>query len=433
VVGVLFIGGRPDAAAPLDPPAALQPDIDATLTAAPEPLVLVPAPSEAEALDVLERGGATSAPLPDGRRLELRVARGDTLERMFRRHELSVADMFLLLRDDQARRHLSILRPGDVITVEHEAGRVLALRRELDEIRVLEVTRSEDAYRSSVAERAVETRVVTAHAVIDSSLFNAGRAAGVPDSVTMGVAGMFQWDVDFALDIREGDRFSVVYQELWRDGQRLRPADILAAEFVNRGRTHRAVRFEMDDRADYYTPEGRSVRKAFIRAPVDFARISSRFNPNRRHPVLHTIRAHRGVDYAAATGTPIKAAGDGRVIFRGVQGGYGNTIILQHGGNITTLYAHMSRFHADVRQGSRVRQGQVIGYVGMSGLATGPHLHYEYRVNGVHRDPLTVELPPAEPIPAQYRERFHRETAPLLAYLQGAQEAGETRLAMSGR
>ncbi|MCC5869043.1 MAG: M23 family metallopeptidase [Gammaproteobacteria bacterium] len=309
----------------------------------------------------------------------------------------------------------------------------MSLSRELDEIRVLEVRRAEDGYVTSIGERAVETRIVTAHAVINSSLFNAGRAAGLPDSVTMNVAGLFQWDVDFVLDIRQGDRFSVAYQELWRDGERLRPGTILAAEFVNRGRTHRAVRFEMDDRADYFTPEGRSMRKAFIRAPVDFTRISSRFNPNRRHPVLHTIRAHRGVDYAAPTGTPIKAAGDGRVIFRGVQGGYGNTVILQHGGNITTLYAHMSRFHAQVRNGTRVRQGQIIGYVGMTGLASGPHLHYEYRVNGVHRDPLTVELPPAEPVPAKYRDRFSRETAPLLAYLDRAREDGDAQLAMSGR
>lgn len=473
VAGVLIIGGRPDAAASADAstegaaqaalsaplvaadqplvvagavtPTAPDPITTATaqpaaitpaLRAAANPLVLAPPPDEALVQAAMDREPvaplAVDEDIESAARLELRVARGDTLERMFRRHELSLSDMFMLLRDDQARRHLSILRPGDVISVEHEAGRIVALSRELDEVRVLEVGRDDDGFRSAISERAVETRVVTAQAVIRSSLFNAGRAAGVPDSVTMSLAGLFQWDVDFALDIREGDQFSVVYQELWRDGERLRTGNILAAEFVNRGRTHRAVRFEMDERADYFSPEGRSLRRAFIRAPVDFTRISSRFNLNRRHPVLHTIRAHRGVDYAAPTGTPIKAAGDGRVIFRGVQGGYGNTLIVQHGGNITTLYAHMSRFHPEVRHGTRVRQGQVIGYVGMTGLATGPHLHYEYRVNGVHRDPLTVELPPAEPVPVAYRERFFRETAPLLAFLDRAQEAGEAQLAMSG-
>ncbi len=406
------------------------------LRAAATPLILAPPPDELEILAALdsELPAADIARAADGlASVDMKVSRGDTLERMFRRHELSIGDMMAVLGNEQARRHLSILRPGDVISVRHDQGRVMSLRRELDEIRVLEVSRAEDDYVATIGERAVETRIVTAHAVIDSSLFNAGRDAGLPDSVTMNVAGLFQWDVDFVLDIRQGDRFSVAYQELWRDGERLRPGTILAAEFVNRGRTHRAVRFEMDERADYFTPEGRSVRKAFIRAPVDFTRISSRFNPNRRHPVLHTIRAHRGVDYAAPSGTPIKAAGDGRVIFRGVQGGYGNTVIVQHGGNITTLYAHMSRFHSQVRNGTRVRQGQIIGYVGMTGLASGPHLHYEYRISGVHRDPLTVELPPAEPVPAKFRDRFGRETAPLLSYLDQAREAGDAQLAMSGR
>ena len=405
------------------------------LRAAAVPLMLAPPPEADEVLAALERETTQRGPVAPGEAaiVELRVARGDTLERMFRRNSLSIGDMMAVLADEQSRRHLSILRPGDVILVQHEQGRVARITREIDEIRMLEVLRADAGFVSSISERPVETRVVTATAVINSSLFNAGRAAGVPDSVTMSVAGLFQWDVDFALDIRQGDRYTVVYQELWRDGERLRIGSILAAEFVNRSRIHRAVRFEMDDKPDYFTPEGRSVRKAFIRAPVDFTRISSRFNLNRRHPVMHTIRAHRGVDYAAPTGTPIKAAGDGRVIFRGVQGGYGNTVILQHGSNITTLYAHLSRFHPQVRQGTRVRQGQLIGYVGMTGLATGPHLHYEYRVNGVHRDPLTVELPPAEPVPVQYRERFARETAPLLAFLEQAQDSGAAQMAMSGR
>jgi murein DD-endopeptidase MepM/ murein hydrolase activator NlpD len=175
----------------------------------------------------------------------------------------------------------------------------------------------------------------------------------------------------------------------------------------------RAARFrDPSGHVDYYTPEGRSVRKAFIRAPLNFTRISSNFNPNRRHPVLNSIRAHRGVDYAAPSGTPIRAAGDGKVLFRGVQGGYGNTIVLQHGGNITTLYGHMSRF-GNARVGARVRQGDVIGYVGKTGLATGPHLHYEYRVNGVHRNPRTVALPPAEPVPAEHQQAFRTETESL--------------------
>ena len=235
----------------------------------------------------------------------------------------------------------------------------------------------------------------------------------------MDMAGIFEWDIDFIQDVREGDAFTVIYEELWRDGVKLRDGQIVAAEFVNQGKSFRAARFsDASGRASYYTPEGRSVRKAFIRAPLNFTRISSNFNPSRRHPVLNTIRAHRGVDYAAPTGTPIRAAGDGKVLFRGVQGGYGNTIILQHGGNITTLYGHLSRF-GNARAGARVNQGDVIGYVGSSGLATGPHLHYEYRVNGAHRNPRTVPLPPADPIAAEQQTAFQAATEPLWRQLDG--------------
>jgi murein DD-endopeptidase MepM/ murein hydrolase activator NlpD len=235
----------------------------------------------------------------------------------------------------------------------------------------------------------------------------------------MDMAGIFEWDIDFIQDVREGDTFTVIYEELWRDGVKLRDGEIVAAEFVNQGKPFRAARFrDSTGRAGYYTPEGRSVRKAFIRAPLNFTRISSNFNPSRRHPVLNTIRAHRGVDYAAPTGTPIRAAGDGKVLFRGVQGGYGNTIVLQHGSNITTLYGHLSRF-GNARAGARVNQGDVIGYVGSSGLATGPHLHYEYRVNGAHRNPRTVSLPPADPIAADQQTAFTAATDSLWRQLDG--------------
>ena len=220
-------------------------------------------------------------------------------------------------------------------------------------------------------------------------------------------------DAGLGQDVREGDEFTVIYEEIWRDGVKLRNGAIVAAEFVNQGKSYRAARYkDASGHSDYYTPDGHSVRKAFIRAPLNFTRISSNFNPSRRHPVLNTIRAHQGVDYAAPAGMPIRAAGDGKVLFRGIQGGYGNVIILQHGNNITTLYGHMSRF-GNARVGGRVKQGDVVGYVGKSGLATGPHLHYEYRVNGVHRNPRTVPLPPADPVPAQYQEDFSAVTATL--------------------
>jgi murein DD-endopeptidase MepM/ murein hydrolase activator NlpD len=238
------------------------------------------------------------------------------------------------------------------------------------------------------------------------------------DKLVMSLAGIFAWDVDFVLDIRKGDDYYVVYEEIYQDGKYVTSGDIVAAEFNNNGRTFRAVRYvDSDGRTDYYTPEGRSLRKAFIRAPVDFTRISSAFNPNRRHPILNTIRAHKGVDYAAPSGTPIKAAGDGKIIFRGRKGGYGNCVIIQHGGNITTLYAHMSKF-AKAGLNSRVRQGDTIGYVGHTGLATASHLHYEYRLNGVHRNPRTVPLPQADPIKEEYRADFLAKAEPLLSELQ---------------
>ncbi|NHA14229.1 peptidoglycan DD-metalloendopeptidase family protein [Thioalkalivibrio sp. XN279] len=234
----------------------------------------------------------------------------------------------------------------------------------------------------------------------------------------MRLAGIYAWDIDFALEIRRDDWFAVVYEEIWQDGAKLRDGEIVAAEFSNQGRSFRAVRFpDEDGRASYYTPEGDSMRKAFLRAPVDFTRVSSNFNPNRLHPVLKTKRPHRGVDYAARTGTPIMAAGDGKVISAGTQGGYGKTVVLQHGGNVTTLYAHMSRIGSNAKVGRRVKQGDIIGYVGATGLASGPHLHYEYRVNGVHKNPRTVDLPKAEPVPAARRAEFAAAVAPLIAEL----------------
>jgi murein DD-endopeptidase MepM/ murein hydrolase activator NlpD len=356
-----------------------------------------------------------AAPLPDvaGTVLDLLVERGDTLEVLFRRNGLNLTDLASMVALPEAGKALRILKPGDRLEIAHRDGEVVSLRRELDEIKLLSISRGDSGFAVTTLERPVDIRTTGAHGVIRSSLFEAGMAAGMSDRITMDMAGIFEWDIDFIQDVREGDEFTVIYEELWRDGVKLRNGSIVAAEFVNQGKSIRAARYRSSGgRNDYYTPDGRSMRKAFIRAPLNFTRISSNFNPNRRHPVLNTIRAHRGVDYAAPTGTPIRAAGDGKVLFRGVQGGYGNTIILQHGSNITTLYGHMSRF-GKARVGARVAQGDVIGYVGKTGLATGPHLHYEYRVNGAHRNPRTVPLPPADPVPAEHQDDFRSTTASL--------------------
>jgi murein DD-endopeptidase MepM/ murein hydrolase activator NlpD len=345
--------------------------------------------------------------------LELLVQRGDTLESLFKRNRLSLGDLADLVALPDVGRGLKLLKPGDRLEIAHDGEEVLALRRELDDVRLLTIARKESRFEASTFERQLEMRPIGAHGVVRSSLFEAGMQAGMSDKLVMDLAGIFEWDIDFIQDVREGDEFTVLYEEIWRDGVKLRNGDIVAAEFVNQGKPYRASRYrDPSGRSNYFTPDGHSLRKAFIRAPLNFTRISSNFDTSRRHPILNTIRAHQGVDYAAPVGTPIRAAGDGKVMFRGVQGGYGNVIILQHGGNITTLYGHMSRF-ANVRVGGRIAQGEVIGYVGQSGLATGPHLHYEYRVNGVHRNPRTVPLPPADPVPPQYQEDFKATTASL--------------------
>lgn len=361
--------------------------------------------------------------------LDLLVERGDTLEELFRRNGLDLIDLAAIVDMPEVGAGLKRLKPGDHLEISHREGEVLSLRRELDDVKVLSITRGAAGFEATTLERSVDVRTSGAHGVIESSLFEAGVAAGMSDKLTMAMAGIFEWDIDFIQDVRDGDEFTVVYEELWRDGAKLRNGEIVAAEFINQGKVYRAARFrDATGRADYFTPDGLSMRKAFLRAPLEFTRISSKFNPSRRHPVLNTIRAHRGVDYAAPTGTPIRAAGDGKVTFRGVQGGYGNVLVLQHSNSITTVYGHMSRF-AGAKVGNRVRQGEIIGYVGQSGLATGPHLHYEYRVDGVHRNPLTAIKPPADPVPAEYRDEFDTATESLWHELDLYQHTGATTAA----
>ena len=351
---------------------------------------------------------------PEYEKLTLTINRGDTLDRLFRRNDLSLGDLAMMVKLPDAAPHLKKLIPGDALIIEHDDGNLMSLYREVDLTTSIRIIREQDGFVAEMLERPLEVRRKTAYGRIQSNLFDSAAAAGLHDKTVMNLAGIFAWDVDFVLDIRAGDDYYVLYEQLYQDGEYLDDGEIIAAEFNNNGRTIQAIRYVNEDgRSDYFTPEGDSVRKAFLRAPVDF-RVSSSFNPNRLHPVLKTVRPHRGTDYAAPMGTPIKATGDGKVIFRGVKSGYGNVVILQHGGNITTLYAHMSKFVPGVRNGSRVRQGQTIGYVGKSGLVTGVHLHYEYRLNGVHRNSRTVKLPQADPIPAEYRAEFLASVEPIL-------------------
>jgi murein DD-endopeptidase MepM/ murein hydrolase activator NlpD len=350
--------------------------------------------------------------------IEVVVARNDTLEAIFRRMSLNLADLAAIRSLPGARQNLDFLKPGDAIKVTHTDGDIKGLSRKVSDTQTLEVVREEAGFSAKMVENPVEVRVRTATATIDSSLFAAAEAADISDPVALKLANVFAWDIDFVLDIREGDHFTAVYQQIYQDGKFLRDGEVLAAEFVNNGKVYRAVRFVSDSGSvGYYTPAGSAMRKAFLRAPLEFTRVSSAFNPHRLHPILNTIRGHMGTDYAAPTGTPVHAAGDGRVSFAGWRGGYGNAIVLAHGSSVSTLYGHMSRFAKSMRVGTHVDQGEVIGYVGMTGLATGPHLHYEYLMNGVHKNPQTVQLPGAEPLRAAALQRFLAASAPLLADL----------------
>ncbi len=356
--------------------------------------------------------------------IEVIVGRNDTLDAIFRRMALNKSDLAAIRNLPGIRQSLDFLKPGDAIKLTHRGGEIKELTRKVSETQTVKVVRNDDGFAAAVISNPVETRIRTAAATIDSSLFQAAEQADISDTVALKLANVFAWDIDFVLDIREGDRFTAVYQQIYQDGKYLRDGELLAAEFVNNGKVYRAVRFMTDTgSASYYTPEGLPMRKAFLRAPVEFTRVSSVFNPHRMHPILNRIRGHMGTDYAAPTGTPVHAAGDGRVSFAGRRGGYGNAMILAHNNSVSTLYGHMSRFASRVRIGTHVQQGDVIGYVGMTGLATGPHLHYEYLVNGVHRNPQTVQLPGAEPLRAQALNAFRESTAPLLAGLSRAEVA----------
>jgi len=351
--------------------------------------------------------------------IEVIVSHNDTLDRIFRRLKLDLADLASLRSLPGLQAGLDKLRPGEALHLIHRDGSLFGFERQLSPSETLQVVRDEAGFRSNVLENPLETRERTVRAVIDSSLFEAVAKAGAHDQTALALADIFGWDIDFVLDIQAGDTFIATYDEISQDGTYIKDGPITAALFVNRGREYRAVRYvDPSGHAHYYSPEGVSMYRAFLRTPVEFTRISSRFNPNRRHPVLNTIRAHKGVDYAAPTGTPVRAAGDGRVQFAGRKGGYGNVLEIAHARGVVTVYGHLSRFGKAVRAGSRVAQGNVVAFVGMSGLATGPHLHYEYRVSGVHKNPQTVDLPGAAPIEPAWRADFDEKTALLLAALE---------------
>jgi murein DD-endopeptidase MepM/ murein hydrolase activator NlpD len=358
------------------------------------------------------------APTSELATIHVIVSRHDTLDRIFRRLSLSLADLASLRSLPGIRAQLDRLRPGEALTLTAKSGTLVGLERRLNIEQTLKVDRSQQGFTANVLQNPLATRTRTISATIDSSLFESVTGAGGHDQTALSLADIFGYDIDFVLDIQPGDSFVVTYTEVLQDGKYLQDGPVLAARFVNQGKEYLAVRYVgPSGNPDYYSPQGRSLHKAFLRAPLEFTRVSSPFSLHRLHPILNTIRAHKGVDYAAPIGTPVRAAGDGRVLFAGRRGGYGNLVELDHSRGITTVYGHLSRFAPGLHAGQHVAQGQVIAFVGMTGLATGPHLHYEYRVDGVFKNPQTVKLPEALPIDGPQRADFLAKSAPLLASL----------------
>ena len=350
---------------------------------------------------------------------EHEIVSGESLASIFKAQGLEPVLLHRIVNSGKQAKSLARIRPGQTLRFRFDDNNELtALELQRNKVESLRVAIADDDIRVEKISKAVDNRVASAAGIIESSLFLDGQKAGLSDGVIMDLATIFGWDIDFALEIRAGDQFRVLYEEQYLDGEKLSDGAILAAEFTNRGKTYTAVRYEdRNGEIGYFDADGNSKRRAFIRSPIKFARVSSRYNPKRWHPVLKRWRSHKGVDYAAPRGTPIRATGDGRVVHRGTKGGYGRAVIIEHAGKYTTLYAHMSKYSKRAKKGARVKQGQVIGYVGKSGLATGPHLHYEFRVHGKHRDPLRVKLPKSLSLPKSEIAKFRKTATPLLTQL----------------
>jgi murein DD-endopeptidase MepM/ murein hydrolase activator NlpD len=350
---------------------------------------------------------------------ETRFDRGDTFAALLTRLGVDAADGTAILKQLGGSKPFRSLRPGMTVHARtSDLGQLLELRFVAGESTVLGFARDGERFAVVDEPARLVRRVYLKKGEIRSSLFAAADEAGLPDSVTIQVADVFSGDIDFHRDLRRGDRFTVVYEVVHHQGRPLRSGRVLAAEFVNNKKSLRAVWFaDEDGKGGYYAPDGANLRKAFLRSPLEFSRVTSGF-AMRLHPILNEWRAHNGVDYGAPAGTRVRATADGVVELAGRQGGYGNLVVLRHHGGITTAYAHLSGFASGVHRGARVAQGDVVGFVGATGWATGPHLHYEFRVNNQHRNPLTVAMPAAEPVAPHRMDAFRATSGPLAAQLE---------------
>ena len=351
---------------------------------------------------------------------EERIQRGDTLGSLLARLQIDDEQAAKYLHTARHVRSLYQLVPGRTVrAVTTDEGELLTLRYLNGDGTELVVRRRGGDFFASEQALVTEQRLLMSSGEVHTSLFAATDAAGLSDSVAVQLAEIFSSEVDFHRDLRPGDRFAVVFEALYNNGEFVRTGRIVAAEFVNAGRAYRAVYFQdAQGHGGYYTPDGRNLRKSFLRSPLEFSRISSGFSLSRFHPILQRWRAHKGVDYAASSGTRVKATADGYVQFAGYQGGYGKLIVLRHMNGYSTAYGHLSNFAKGLRVGQHVNQADVIGYVGSTGLATGPHLHYEFRVNGTHQNPLRLAVPQGPPITAQLKPTFEERARPLLSQLE---------------
>ncbi|WP_247709518.1 peptidoglycan DD-metalloendopeptidase family protein [Guyparkeria sp. SB14A] len=341
------------------------------------------------------------------------VDSGDTLSTIFEKAGLGYSDVLKVLDLGDEARRLERIRPGDkLVLITDDAEQFAGLKYDLSSESELSIFRRDgDQLVAEITDLPSETRLVSAGGTIKGSLYQSAIATGVPPAQIMQLAEVFGWKVDFLRDVRDGDQFRLIYEVRERDGERLGTGHIVAAEFTNRGEKVQAVRYTSPDgTTGYYEPDGSSLERGFLRYPVEFSRISSNFNPKRLHPIHNTVRPHNGVDLAAPTGTPVKSAASGRVTFVGWKHGYGKVVQVRHDAKHETLYAHLSGFKGNLKRGVSVDKGATIGFVGMTGAATGPHLHYEFKVHGKALDPLKVDLPEANPIASEHRKDFIART-----------------------
>lgn len=353
---------------------------------------------------------------------QITVRSGQSLDGIFRQQGFSAKTLHQIMALTKETKQLKKIRPGDLFEFQrHDDNSLKRMRYAVDEAHYLIIEHDGQQAFASTRARDVITEITETSGTIKSSLFLAGKQAGLSDKMVMKLANLFGWDIDFVLDIRESDRFFLIYEKIYRDGSFLRDGEILGATFVNQGEKFQALRFDINDQAQYFAPDGHNMRKAFLRAPLNFSYVSSNFNPRRYHPILKRVKAHNGIDYKAPKGTPVYTAGDGKVIRSAYSKYNGHHVFVQHANNIVTKYLHFTK--RTVKKGQRVKQGQVIGYVGATGLAQAPHLHYEFLLNGVHRNPRTVALPKADPLGKTRMAEFQQKVAPLISQLSRLESA----------